>query len=105
MGDWSNIVSNKIQNFYLEIINKVLPYARAASSSVWGSPDVEPRSFEGKISTDMLFKDSPYEYTGDGNFIHFSSLQGLINILNSGYLRMSEFGNLIDNQELIYGAQ
>lgn len=103
--DWCNVISNKIQSFYSEVINKILPHAREASSFVLGSPDIEPKSFEGKISTDMLFKDSPYEYGGDGNFIHFSSLQGLITILNSGYLRMSEFGNLLDKQELIYGAK
>lgn len=101
---WAS-VSVDMQSFYSDVLNKVLPHARSAGNFVMGSPDFTPTTFEGKISTENLLKDSPYFYDGQNDYIHFTDLQSLTAILSSGYIRMSEFGNLIDKQELIYGAK
>lgn len=82
----------------------VFPHARLSSKFMIGSPNVAPSEFNGRISPKNIFKDTVYEYKGDGKFIHFTSLFGLKAILDSGWIRMSEFGNLIDKQELVYGA-
>ncbi len=101
---WENI-SSHVQSFYSEVLNKVLPHARSAQNFVFGSPDHIPTTFESKISTENLLKDSPYFYDGKNDYIHFTDLQSLFAILSVGYIRMSEFGNLIDKHELIYGAK
>jgi hypothetical protein len=103
IDNWSDI-SSDIQSFYTEVINKILPHARSAGNLVVGSPDHAPTTFRGKISTNNLLKESPYEFSGENDFLHFTSLQSLIQILDTGHIRMSEFGNLIDKQELSYAA-
>ena len=97
---------DKIKKFETEILKIVFPHARLARTSMYGSPDIAPSSFEGALSTENIFKDTQYEYKGDGSFIHFTSLIALKSILDSGWLRMSEFGNLLDKDknELMYAA-
>lgn len=95
----------KINLFLDNVIKQIFPHARFASSIMIGSPDYAPSSFKGVLSTENLFKDSLYEYKGDGNFIHYTSLLGLNSILSTGWLRMSEFRNLIDQNELLYASK
>ena len=64
-------------------------------------PNAE-RSFGNELSLKNIFTGSQYEYKGDYTFVHFTSLSGLSSILNSGFLRMSEFRHLDDNSELKY---
>lgn len=94
----------EIDEFYKEVINLVLPEARWSENSMFGG-EGPPPTFKSKLSKERLLVKSPYEYKGKNNFLHFTTLNGLMAILNSGFLRMSEFGNLIDKHELIYGAK
>lgn len=98
-------VFERVDEFIRTVINPVLPSAKLAESNVHCySENQHPTYFEGKLSSCELFKETDYEYKSDGKFIHYTSLFGLKAILDSGYLRMSEFGNLIDTSELHYGA-
>ena len=94
-----------VDKFRKEVINPIFPNAHFASSFMVSSPDKPATSFNGKLSPINLFKDTVYEYKGDGKFLHYTSLFGIKAILETGYLRMSEFGNLLDNKELNYAAQ
>lgn len=95
----------KINLFLDNVIKQVFPHARFASSLMIGSPDVAPNSFDGVLSPENLFKDTLYEYNGSGKFIHYTSLLGLNSIFDNGWLRMSEFRNLIDQNELLYASK
>lgn len=101
---WDN-AHNLLNKFEQNVIKKAFPHAVIGNSILFGSPDISPNSFEGKISPENLFKDTQYEYIGDGNLLHFTSLFGVKSILESGFFRLSEFGNLIDTNELIYASQ
>jgi hypothetical protein len=104
-SNWDQ-VSFEISQYYKEVINKILPLAKPASSMVFGSPDEKPITFTSKLSSnESLFTNSPYEYSGENDYLHFTSLQSLTSILNQGFFRMSEFGNLSDNHELIFGGK
>jgi hypothetical protein len=100
---WANAHEN-ISYFENEVVKSIFPNAHLASSSMMGSPDKAPSTFNPKLSTGELFKNTVYEYDGDGKFIHYTTLLGLKLILESGFIRMSEFGNLIDEKELLYAA-
>lgn len=91
----------RIDHFISTVIHPVLPNAKLKESFIYGAPTT---NFEAKLSSGELFKETDYEYKGDGKFIHYTSLLGLKAILDSGFLRMSEFGNLIDKNELHYAA-
>ena len=95
----------RIDQFVSKVIHPVLPNAKLKQSFISGSSiEVPITNFEGKLSSSKLFKETDYEYKGDGKFIHYTSLLGLKAILDSGFIRMSEFGNLIDKNELHYAA-
>lgn len=96
---------DNVRKFEKDVLQKILPHAHFARAGMMGSPDIVPNSFNAKISTNNLFKETEYEYKGDGKFIHFTSLLALKSILDNGWLRMSEFSNLIDQQELVYASQ
>ncbi|GGA81262.1 hypothetical protein GCM10008015_22540 [Flavobacterium palustre] len=94
----------KVNDFQKEVINPVLPNAKFASSLMITTPGEAAKNFKGDLSPIKLFENSPYEYKGNNKFTHFTSLFGLKAILESGFLRMSEFGNLIDNNELLFAT-
>jgi hypothetical protein len=94
-----------VDKFGKEVINPIFPHANFASSFMVSSPDELATDFNGKLSPINLFKDTDYEYKGDGKFIHYTSLFGIKAILETGYIRMSEFGNLIDKSELQYASE
>jgi len=94
----------KTDNFLKKVIHPIFPNARYSSSFMMGTPEEAPNNFKGILSPESLFKGTDYLYQGTGRFIHYTSLFALKSILESGYLRMSEFGNLIDKNELKYAA-
>lgn len=95
---------DNVRKIEKDVLQKVFPHARFASAGMMGSPEIAPNSFNADISPDNLFKDTPYEYKGSGKFIHFTNLIALKSILDSGWIRMSEFSNLVDKQELVYAS-
>ena len=94
-----------VDKFKKEVIHPFFPNADFASTFMVSSPEELATSFEGKLSQINLFKNTDYEYKGDGKFIHYTSLLGIKSILETGFIRMSEFGNLIDKNELQYAAE
>ena len=95
---------DNVRKFERDVLQKTFPNARFSSSGMMGSPDIAPSSFKAEISPDNLFKGTEYEYKGDGKFIHFTSILALKSILDTGWIRMSEFSNLVDKQELVYAS-
>lgn len=95
----------KIEYFKNQVINPVFPKADFASRMMHGTPEQAPNAFKGELSPIRLFDESEYEYKGDSKFIHYTTLFGLKAILETGYIRMSEFGNLVDKKELVYAAK
>lgn len=94
-----------VDKFRKKVIHPFFPNADFKSTFMVSSPDEPATSFEGKLSPINLFKDTDYEYRGEGKFIHYTSLFGVKAILETGYIRMSEFGNLIDKNELQYASK
>jgi len=94
-----------VDKFRKEVINPIFPKADFASCFMVSSPEELATDFNGKLSPINLFKDTDYEYKGDGKFLHYTTLFGIKSILETGFLRMSEFGNLIDKNELQYAAE
>jgi hypothetical protein len=99
--DIENTGSEEVETFYREVFRKILPNASHSSAAWFGSKE----NYEAWHSPFNFLKDSIYEYKGNHDFIHFTTPIGLASILHSGFLRMSEFGNLQDRQEIIYASQ
>ena len=95
----------KIYSFEESVLQQVFPNARLAIAATFGSPDKELKSFDGLISNRNIFKNTIYEYTGENKFIHFTSLPKLSLILNSGFLRMSDFNCLYDKSEFSFSFE
>jgi len=89
---------------FKEVFQPLLPRAEFAGKSFAGDSLEETLNFNAHISTENIFQDSIYELKDVESFIHFTSLQGIFSVLNSGYFRMSEFGHLEDKREILYGA-
>ncbi|MCW2119504.1 DUF2971 domain-containing protein [Flavobacterium sp. 7A] len=106
MQDNERIFSDfeNVDKFKREVLNPILPKAKFSSCFMQSTPGVPADDFSGQLSPIHLLKGSVYEYKGDNSFIHYSSLFGLKAILESGFLRMSEFGNLMDKKELNFAS-
>lgn len=107
MADFNPWIRNSFEmdEFYKNVIKKKLPFASPAKGEIYGNPDEAPKYFRGLLSSESLFKNTDYEFTGANDFLHFTSLPSLSNILNSGHLKMSEFKSLSDHHELSFGWQ
>ena len=95
----------KIYRYKKDVLNAFFPKARFKQSMIFANPEIVPTSFKGYISSDKLFDKTVYKYDGDGLFLHFTSFPVLSIILNSGYLRMSEFNCLDDKTELSFASK
>lgn len=105
LDDNTNNALDKANQYEREVLKKVFPHAHFSQSSVFGSPTREIKTFEGHISTGQLFKDTPYEFNGKNDLLHFTSLNSLTQILRNGYFRMSDFNCLDDDEELNYSLK
>lgn len=95
----------KVDSFLKDVICPTFPKAEFERTSMISAFDKPATSFTGKLSPSNLFEETVYEYKGNDKFLHYTSLFGVKAILETGFLRMSEFGNLIDKKELQYGAK
>lgn len=98
--DCAKIAREKIRQIEEDEIKKIFPNATFSESSFLGSPNKQVNSFQAYLSSENLFKDTPYENDGTSNFLHFTSLPALSQILNSGFIRMSDFECLSDKTEI-----
>jgi hypothetical protein len=98
-------VFDKINEFENIVLKPVFPGAKLKSSSVFGSVDKISNSFNGLLSTNGLFNGTRYQYSGENLFLHFTTFPVLSVILNSGFLRMSDFNCLNDKMELMFASE
>jgi len=56
------------------------------------------------ISSEKLFEGTQYKFDESSFFVHFTSLSALSQILQSGFLRMSDFNCLSDKSELHFAS-
>jgi hypothetical protein len=106
MSDYFENAYNKINLFQKDVLNKIFPKAHFKETCLFGKPDKRLKEFQGFISTERLFQCTNYDFEKDNKlFIHFTSLSTLSQILNSGFLRMSEFNCLQDKTELVFASE
>ncbi len=98
---------NKInpELFTKEVLNKYFPKAYLKSSIIWESEIIKPNYFDGEISTTNIFEQTPYQYKGQNRFIHFTNLEKLKAIVESGYLRMASLDSLQDTEEVHFAGK
>lgn len=96
---------NNVDKFLKEVINPIFPNAKFSSCFMSSSPGEPATDFEGKLYPLGLFNGCVYAYQGEYKFLHFTNLFSLKSILESGFLRMSEFSNLIDTNEINYATK
>ncbi|CAM3469789.1 DUF2971 domain-containing protein [Aquirufa ecclesiirivi] len=94
----------EIQNFVNEVLIPSFPNWTLKSFGTFKKVNSKANTFFGEASKTQIFEGTPYQYIGNCQFLHFTSLISLKAILDCGWLRMSEFGNLSDNTEFVYAA-
>ncbi len=96
---------HKIDVFQKNVLRKDYPKLYLKQSFSLCNTLKSPESFNGEISTEDIFSFTNYEVKGNPFFIHFTSLSSLSKILQSGFLRMSDFNCLSDETELIFSSE
>ena len=71
-----------------------MPCADYSDHGFWTTENRPADFFDGKLKWANIFKESPYAYPGEFRFIHFTSKEGLLGIIDSGYIRTTAIGNL-----------
>lgn len=94
-----------IDIFKKDVLHPLFPFAKFSLTSTTSSNNLPPRSFNALISMNEIFEKTKYEFNPDTPFIHFTSLPALGQILQSGFLRMSDFNCLSDKSELLFGSK
>lgn len=90
--------------FLKEVINPLLPRAKYAFTVQNGDYETPSSTYHGILATNELLNNSLYEWKKK-RLIHFSTLKGLSSIIESGFLRMSDFTSLDDKEELSYASE
>lgn len=96
--------TNKFIDLYFEeVLKPILPNAQKGGHSSWGNADGTDQA----VQMDLLglaetYNKSIYSYTGPLTFIHYTSVDSIINILNSGEIRLYDLNNMTDPNELNY---
>lgn len=86
------------------VLNKVLPNAHFKKTGYTLSGDLPLRKFDALISSEKLFEGTLYKFDESSSFLHFTPLPALSQILQSGFLRMSDFNCLSDKSELHFAS-
>lgn len=105
MNTTNNIDNNAINmadEFLDRVFKPYFPKIKYNSILTFGG-ESPPTSFEGELSKDCLFDETDYKLETKNELIHFTTLQGLDSILESGYLRLSSIENLNDELEMTLG--
>ncbi|RAR74171.1 DUF2971 domain-containing protein [Flavobacterium aciduliphilum] len=99
----NNEDASQMADKFLDVVFKpFFPKARYKSKFMM-SGESPPTSFKGEISNENLFDETKYKLEPKKELLHFTTLQGLNSILETGYFRLSSIENLSDNLELILG--
>lgn len=95
---------DKIKCFFDFVVKNSFPNSRIQTSESWGSPTQPPNSFKGIVSPENLFIGTKYEFPQNSDLLHFTNINGLLSILNTGFFRLSEFKNFEDKSEFYYSS-
>lgn len=105
MKDEIDQIFDNVFLFQKKVLNSEFPNAKLSQSIFYGSKDRLPTKFDGEISTYNIFDNTKYEVKDHPHFIHFTSLGTFKQIINSGFLRMSDFNCLSDRTELLFSSE
>ena len=105
MKDELDQIFDDVFLFQKKVLNSEFPNAKLSQSIFYGSIDRLPTKFDGEISTYNIFYNTKYEVKNKPHFIHFTSLSTFNQIINSGFLRMSDFNCLSDKTELLFSSE
>jgi hypothetical protein len=94
----------KIDSFLKEVIRPHFPNARLKTAGMTGNADVAPSFFEAHLSLNKLFDKTRYEAPHQGEILHYTSIAGMLSILQENGIRLSPFSGLSDSKELVYAS-
>jgi hypothetical protein len=101
--DWTDRLHELIGLFFIEVINPILPNARAASAGATSSPEVMPNKFDLRISTSEMFFGSAYSVDRNQDYLHFTRLAALERIIEDKVVLASSISAFSDKDEVHYG--
>ncbi|MBK7311936.1 MAG: DUF2971 domain-containing protein [Sphingobacteriaceae bacterium] len=95
--------SKFIDLYFDEVLRPILPNVKKGGHSSWGNADGSNQS----VQMDLLglaetYNQSIYCYSGPLTFIHYTSIDSIINILNTGSIRLYDLNNMTDPNEMNY---
>jgi hypothetical protein len=95
-----------VNKYMKEVVAPLLPNTRPSSVSSFGNPDnLHYSATIGSQETNDRLFDSKYYFPGKTEFIHYTTVRNLENILNEKGIRMYDFNYLNDPQEFVYSAK
>lgn len=104
MSELDDKIHELIDAYKKEVLHKFFPSAEFSSTFTISKFDSLARTFDAVISNIGLFENTNYKFNPKTQFIHFTSLPALSQVLRSGFLRMSDFNCLSDKSELHFAS-
>jgi hypothetical protein len=85
---------------FREVVQRYFPTLEFPTSGYAG-----PRFHISSASGFKYFKDTPYYYKGELKFVHWTSIEKLMSIINNGEIRLYNLPNSEDKEEFNYAAR
>lgn len=103
--DWKQI--DILQNEYLtEVIQPSFPFIKYIGNSSWSQQGESKPNLSFNIPQQNLsLNDSDYYYQETNRFIHYTSLEGAVNIFNDGFFKLNSLTYLDDPQEMYFALK
>lgn len=100
---WTDRLHELVKLFFVEVINPILPSARAASSGATSSPEIMPDRFELRMSTSDMFSGSDYSVDRQQDYLHFTRMAAIERIIKDRVILASSISTFLDKDEVHYG--
>ncbi len=104
--DFDKQVIDELKNKYLEeVVQPSFPFIEYFGRTSWSSQsNSKPKAFFGLSEYFGHFKEGPYYFANANKFIHYTTLNNAVNIINDGFFRLNSLAYMDDPQEFLFAG-
>ncbi|MEO9021219.1 MAG: DUF2971 domain-containing protein [Ginsengibacter sp.] len=93
------------KKYLVEVVQPSFPFIKYFGRTSWSrQSNSKPKVFFGLSEYFGHFKEGPYYFANANKFIHYTTLNNAVNIINDGFFRLNSLAYMDDPQELLFAG-